>query len=404
MRVHCRLYEIMRERGVKVEGLSTQSGVDRGAISALRTGKWDRVSRSAMGKICGALNISLDELFALIPEDIWAPIKLGHEVTLHYGSRSIPDARRPNGDGADTMWSGQYVGVWDMRALNCIWEHLRQSGCDVSVRLREHVTGLERSSTPLAQESLRQVFDSGNHVVLGSPTANQFTEEVVCKAFGVTPYAPQQRDAFPFGFVWDPRRAVRSSFGWEGMGDEFGIASIRTGKLIACSTSAREGEGQDCALVLVHRMLQPPARRQYGSDVERVIIAILGYRGAGTFAAAQLATDPKHADGLYPAQRNAARLRVVRVTYTDPGGLQQDSRQVTGAYLVDDRPREPSAPKAPRGGRRLRRKKSAAASLGKRPKPHRARRPRPHAPRASGTPAQAERGERRTQTQDLDAK
>jgi DNA-binding Xre family transcriptional regulator len=116
MQIHSRLREIMRERRIKVEVLQHRSGVGRDAIAALRGDNWQRVSRRVLGGICGALDISLSDLFMLTAEDIWAAIKLGGEVTIHYGSRSLPEAQQ-RVDGADeSILTGQYVGVWDMRA------------------------------------------------------------------------------------------------------------------------------------------------------------------------------------------------------------------------------------------------------------------------------------------------
>ena len=358
MQVHSRLREIMQERRIKVETLHQLAGVSRESITALRKDNWQRVSRSVMGKICGALNITLDQLFILNPDDIWAPIKLSGEVTIHYGSRSAPEVHRGTGGADETILTGQFIGVWDMRAMNWILEYLKQTGLEVSVTLQEHVTGVERVFDPTARDAVHKIFESGNHVIIGSPIANQFTEEAVCDAFGVPPYAPQKRGAFPYGFVWDSRRTITSSFGWQGMGNEFGIASTHSGKLVAFRTMVKEGEGQDCALVVVYRVFVPPARRQHGRDEERVIICILGHSGAGTSAGAQAATNSRYAAGLYPAERGKPLMRVVRATYTrGPIASLHDNREVTGAELVEEPQPEPQPEGPPRGSRRPRPKK-----------------------------------------------
>ncbi len=334
MQVHSRLREIMREQGLTVKELQQRSGAGREPISALRGNKWQRVSRVVMGRICAALNITFNDLFILNPEDIWAPIKLSGEVTIHYGSHS--EARLAGGGGDELILAGQSIGVWDMRAANLIIEHLKRAGLEVDVKLQEHVTGAERGYDPSVRDAIRQIFEGGNHVVIGSPIANRFTEEVVCYAFGVTPYAPQMRAAFPYGFVWDAWRRVTSSFGWQGMGKEFGIWSTRREKLVARCTIVKEGEGQDCALILVYRIFVPQTRREHGSDAERVVICILGHSGAGTFAGAKAAIDSKHAAGLYPPQRGTPHMRVVSATYTRaPNPTPYDNREVTGAVLVD---------------------------------------------------------------------
>jgi hypothetical protein len=143
--------------------------------------------------------------------------------------------------------------------------------------------------------------------------------------------------------VWGSQHSITSSFGWQGVGKQFGIASTRDQKLVAFRTTVKEGEGQDCALILVCRLLVPPARRSPGADKDRVIICILGHSGAGTFAGAQVATAPRLAAGLYPPQRSvshmrvAPHMRVVSATYTRaPSTSLRDNRVVTGAYLVDE--------------------------------------------------------------------
>jgi DNA-binding Xre family transcriptional regulator len=372
MQVHCRLREIMEERGIKVEALHRMSGVGREAICALRGPNWQRVSRVVMGKLCGALNITPNDLFILNPEDMWAPIKLGGEVTIHYGSRSL-DETHSGPDGADeTILTGQYIGTWDMRAFKCITEYLKQSRLDVSVSLQEHVNRKERGFDPAVRESVRQIFERGNHVVIGSPIANQFTEEVVCHAYGVPPYTPKRREAFPYGFVWDSRRTSTSSFGWQGMGKQFGIWSTRARKLVAHRTMVKAGEGQDCALILVYRIFVPQARREHGSDKERVVICILGHSGAGTLAGAMVATDRNCAAGLYPTERGVPHMRAVRATYTRaPISTLQDNREVTEAALVEEAAPSETAPEDPSsGGGRSRRKKPARSAAAKRGKPN----------------------------------
>jgi DNA-binding Xre family transcriptional regulator len=342
MKVYCRLREIMQERHITVDALHKRARVGREAISALRSNSFERVSRVAIGRVCEALDIAINELFVLIPEDIWAPIRLAREVTIHYGSRSFAAPRKATGGPEDSLLSQQYIGARDMRAFLCIWEYLTKLGVDVKVRFQEHLTGVGRGYDPSVRDAVRQVFERGNHVVIGSPIANQFAEEVVCYAHNVEPYAPSMRQAFPYSFVWDSRRTIPSSFGWQGQGRDFGIHSARSGNLIAKSTIVREGEGEDCALILVQRIFQPQAARPTGVADERIVIGVLGHRGPGTEAAARVTTDPKYVAGLYPPERGKPYLRVVGAKYTRaPDSSLLDNRQLTEAYLIDE-PKDPS--------------------------------------------------------------
>ena len=226
MQVHCRLRGIMDERGIKVEELHRMSGVGREAISALRGRNWQRVSGVVMGRLCATLDITPNDLFVLNPEDIWAPIKLGGELTIHYGSRSFEETQHGPDAADESVLTGQYVGVWDMRAYKLITEFLKQSRLEVSVSLQEHITGRERGYDPAVRKAVRQIFERGNHILIGSPIACQFAEEVVCHAYGVRPYTPEKREAFPYGFVWDWRRGARRRSA--GRASEESSASSRT--------------------------------------------------------------------------------------------------------------------------------------------------------------------------------
>lgn len=355
MLVVCRLAEIMAARGITVDALHAQTGVGREAIAALRHNKGKHVSRKAIGFICGALNIKLDELFTLVPVDIWAPIKLSREVTIHYGSRAVVEPQYGGADGDAAQSWRQYVGVWDMRTLNLILEYLKRFG-DIRVRLEEHITG-ERGFDPSVRQAVRGIFESGNNVIIGSPIANHFAEEAVCHAYRVAPYAPQMRDKFPYGFVWDSASTATSSFGWRGIGNQFGIASTTTQELVATRTVVPSGEGKDCALILVERIFQPPARRVDNGGEECVVIGIFGHSGAGTYAGAMAAIDAAAAPRLYPPERGKPNLRVVQGTYTCcPAVPPRDTREVTGAVLIDEPPAtsRTAPPKAdshpPKGG------------------------------------------------------
>src|SRR3972149_3166870 len=92
-RVHCRLKEFMAERKVMVEELHERARVSRDTISQLRGNSFKRVSTRAMARICGVLGITIGELFELLPEDIWLPIRLMREVTVHFGSRALAGPR-----------------------------------------------------------------------------------------------------------------------------------------------------------------------------------------------------------------------------------------------------------------------------------------------------------------------
>lgn len=353
--VHCLLKELMAQRNITVDELHLRARVSRETISRLRVNSLLGVRIKAIARICGALGVGISELFELSPEDIWQPIRLTKEVTIHFGSRAESEPH-PVRAGAPTVISRQSLGSWDFRAFKWISEYLMGLKLDIRVRVEEHITGPGRGLDPDVQASAQRVFEGGNHIVLASPVANQFAEEVVCHAYGVPPYNPQMRATFPYGFVWDDWRRVRSSFGWQGHGKQFGIAALPSNKMVAPHVIVPLGEGSDGALILVYRVFQAPAQREVGSDDERVIICFLGYSGLGTLAAAQLATDPEHAAGLYPPARRVPLMRALACkTFREPSVFPGDSRTLTDVKLIPEHKQPGPAPKVRAAGGKPRR-------------------------------------------------
>ena len=101
---------------------------------------------------------------------------------------------------------------------------------------------------------------------------------------------------------------------------------------------------------MVHRIFRPPVKRTRGLDDEFIVIAILGYSGCGTLAAARLVTeDPAAAAALYPERGHTPRMGIVSVTYNRPPSVapDDDNRQVESAALVTVE--EPDASVEPAG-------------------------------------------------------
>ena len=335
--IHCRLKELMAQRNITVEELHDLARVSRETISQLRSNAFKGVSAKGIARICGALSIGIGELFELLPEDIWLPIRLTKEVTIHFGSRTLSEPHSADRGADAAIMSRQFMGTWDFKAFKRISEYLLGLKLDIRIRFELHVTGASRGIDPAVHASAERVFAEGNHIVIGSPIANQFTEEVVCHAYNVTPYNPAMRDALPYGFQFDPRHQVRSTFAWQGQGKSFGIAALPSNKIVAPCVIVPSGEGTDGALILVHRVFRKPSLREVGDDEERVVICLLGYSGPGTCAAAQLSTDPEHAAGLYPSARTVPRMRAVACDYfREPSALKDDNREVTGVRLISE--------------------------------------------------------------------
>lgn len=359
--VHCYLRELMDERGYGVDKLHRMSGVNRGTISNLSNNSFQGVSRQNIARLCGVLNKSIEELFVVLPKDIWLPIRLSKSVTVHFGSRFLSEVR-PGDDGRGDLVLRPYFGVWDFRAFQKIQEYLASLAPGIHVEFKEHITGEGRGIDPNTRSLVREIFEgSGNHILIGSPVANSFVEEVVCRAYDVEPYNPNHRKRFPYGFAWDESRSRRSSLGWRAAQNVYGIAALPSEKVIVPCGLGNQAEGTDGALIVVYRTGKDPKQKDGGADQERIIICLLGYSGPGTDAAAQLATNSKHAAGLYPDERNRPRMRAVSCKYHRDAS--NAPYRVTDVELV-------SASK-PRGKSKTKKKTSSKAKPARRSKARR---------------------------------
>src|SRR5262245_7048651 len=83
--LHCRLGELMAERGPSLTDLSRQSGVCRESIRGLLGTQWHHVSQDTIRKLCDELEIDVGDLFALIEKDLWHSVRVAKEVTIHVG-------------------------------------------------------------------------------------------------------------------------------------------------------------------------------------------------------------------------------------------------------------------------------------------------------------------------------
>lgn len=333
----------MEARGISITELERRSGVHRGELGKLRAGKWVSIKREAMQQLLAVLQVDLGELFVAFPDDIWTPIRIAREVTIHFGSNSLPEVGPDRGARRGGHALREVIGYWDLRAFFVIGEHVSKLGVDVNLQFQAHASDVQAAE----HESVDQVFARGNHIILGSPQANVLAEEVVSRAYGVRPFASSadSRGAFPYHFVWDSHAKRVSSFATRGKRSAMGIASTRTNQLVARRTLVAHGEeGEDCALIVVHRLGghgdgAPGERDRTGdtaSGAERIVMTILGHSGPGTLAGAEVAVQPTHGAQLYPATSTQPRMRVVCATYVRQAPGPRDSRKLTGRWLYED--------------------------------------------------------------------
>jgi len=149
-------------------------------------------------------------------------------------------------------------------------------------------------------DAAQRLFRDDNHIILGSPRANSFTEAVVSRIYGATPRRPRELDKFPYGFMWDSYREIPSAFGCRSRGAACGVYSTASRKVVAPYREVERGTGTDAAIVLVRFMYANRSTSHYADRDRRVLIALLGYGGLGTYGAARAVVDPDMMRGMYP--------------------------------------------------------------------------------------------------------
>jgi DNA-binding Xre family transcriptional regulator len=327
-RIRCRLDEIMRERGLtQNHEVAERVGCRDESIAKLRHGPWGRIDTKLAGKVCHALGVAFGDLFEFVPLDIWYPVRRDRKLSVHLGSTAL--ASPASGSAANIDRQG--IGTWDVRALFKLSDFLNgmtPGGVPI--------TYVEHNAANYDPGDLEEHFSGGNHLILGSPLVNPAAEDFVCRGMQVPARTPEQAAALPYGFHWS--REVRSTFG-KSVGPDAAVGvARRDGAVIARRTVVPPGEdGDDCGLVFTHRFApQPPGAREQPSD-ERdcIVVVIMGHSGCGTLAGAELVTDMKIAERLYPTERDRGALCAFSVRYRRLGTTSGfDDREVTAKDLV----------------------------------------------------------------------
>jgi DNA-binding Xre family transcriptional regulator len=325
----CHLREIMDQRNLHVVDLCKAAGVHRSLVNNLRQNTFEKLPRAGIAKICRALDLSLGELFSFYEEHPWFAVRLHGDLTVHFGCNTFTSPERTAEEG---LFGRHYYGSWDIWSYVELRAFLKSFEREVTVHYRGHDFKAETD-----QRAIDAVFGRGDHLLIGSPISNRFMEFVICRMYDVPPFTAGVRTRFPLNFVWDSSRMVPSSFGYQGQGGEFGIFSHQAGRLVARRTFVAQGEGEDCGLIVVQRLFQPPRDRgHFGRDDHRVIVCILGHSGPGTLAALRVATDPKYGPYLWPQEFGKPVMAVVSARYTRaPGADGRDNRVLTHCELVD---------------------------------------------------------------------
>lgn len=332
MLMYCHLDEIMHELGLENADVQKRCGLTRKQVGSFRQNDFKRIDRELIPKLVLGLEVPFERLFSIYEADPWYPVRKHRQLTVHLGCDTYPIGHEAPTDGAFGRYS---YGAWDVNTWFEGQAFLNEFKGKITVDFREH----DRGADPERDKRLiSDVFEKGgDHLIIGSPIANRFTEFVVSKMYKVSPFTESAHSDFPMNFVWDSKVPTPSSFGYQGEGNTFGIISTKTSRFAAERTFVAQGEGLDCALIVVLRVLSSKAERdRFGSNDERVIICLIGHSGLGTQAALRVLKDRRHAGALWPPARQAPLMRVVSARYSrDPGSNGRDNRVLTGWELAE---------------------------------------------------------------------
>ncbi len=68
-KINCNLSSLRKSRNLRQTDLSRMTGISQKALSELETGKSKGVSFSTLTKLCDALDVTIEQLFELIPDE-----------------------------------------------------------------------------------------------------------------------------------------------------------------------------------------------------------------------------------------------------------------------------------------------------------------------------------------------
>ena len=324
MRIRSRLKTLMSEKHFTTAMLAQDHNISREAIANLRKDDWQGVSKPTFARLCAALRVGPGELFETVPDDIWEPIVDSGEVTIHIGKRNVQLSQAGLGDSERQ----EIVGSWDLLAYECILEFMHRMHPHTTVHLQVAPTASKRPA-PKLDAKMCDIFPAGNHIVIGSSVANELAESVICAAYKTQPHQPPktlEEAAMPLVFNWG-RRHVESSFGLQRKDCKPGIWSKKRNLIAEVVQPTNSNvNGRDCALVVT---LQ---EREATSNAARVVIALVGYGGPGTLAAARILVD--NAPPLQLSSSPAPRMWGVQATYVRDGAGDHDPRVLQEQRLL----------------------------------------------------------------------
>ena len=68
-KITCNLSSLRKQRNLRQTDLSKMTGISQKALSELETGKSKGVSFSTLTKLCDALEVSIEQLFEVMPDE-----------------------------------------------------------------------------------------------------------------------------------------------------------------------------------------------------------------------------------------------------------------------------------------------------------------------------------------------
>lgn len=304
--VELRLQMLLAERQLTQAELAKRVGVSKGTMAAYCGNSWTVLDRTVLERLADVLGCEAGSLLTTHETPFFDPFRGPDTPTCVY-------LRRPD---STKIEAGRPVGQRDSRAMDHVIKLLE----DAVVGM----VSLEDFAIAAAdfEDRLR------NHcVVLGSPWVNKAAEMAICRIFGIESFHPAQMQEMPFLFrAVGPEPPLKSTLIQIAPDQKPGIWLRDEKELLKSNAWPRDQfyateikKAQDCGVVVVCNHL--------GADGKvRKLIALSGFRGVGTEAAAKALTE--HYRDLEPRAKDQYVWGAIEVSYDKPA--QSRHREIRG--------------------------------------------------------------------------
>jgi len=266
---------LLERSGSKAKAaLALEIGVSPQKLEAILQDRWRHITRDSLERVADYLGLGVVEVFQFVRSHFWEGIEAKGCTFL-----------RGLNEGPGNSRSEFRIRIWDETAINTVRSFLHDAFGELDTPYADQMK---------TEEDVMRRAKTETCIVVGSPKSNEVTEIILSRFFEAEPFQSKEdnRRKIPFGFCWGDQSTVtqRSSLTCSELayGQARGKAGIVTagGHVAADFRSAAEfpawetTAGRDCGIVFV-------ANQPFGTGMPVKLIALAGFSGVGTVAAAK---------------------------------------------------------------------------------------------------------------------